>query len=373
MFLAVRELFYARGRFTLMGLVIALIAVLMVVLSGLTAGLVDDGVSGLKKLPVSHLAFQHEVDPGAAYSRSIVATDTAAVWAGIDGVDDAAPLGNTLINGRSDTGVEIDLALLGAEPDSFLAPVPTQGDPLGPAGGIVVSDTVLDAGIALGDTITVTPLGTELTVIGVLDGQHTFGHVDLAYVPLTTWQEITAGVRPGEEAPERIYREATAIALAGDDIDIAAGDAAAGTTTITREDSYDASPGFSAEMSTLSMIEAFLYALCALVVGAFFTVVTIQRRHEIAVLRAMGASVRYVLTSVLTQSLILLAVAVGVGVGAGIGVGAALRSTPMPYTWNAGAVATAAAIVIVLGMVGAAVAVLRITRVDPLTALGGNR
>src|SRR5699024_11870887 len=95
MFLAVRELLYARGRFTLMGLVIALIAVLMVVLSGLTAGLVDDGVSGLKKLPAGHLAFQHEVDPGAAYSRSIVETDAAAVWAEVDGVDDAAQLGHT--------------------------------------------------------------------------------------------------------------------------------------------------------------------------------------------------------------------------------------------------------------------------------------
>src|SRR5699024_10087386 len=246
---------------------------------------------GLKKLPAAHVAFQQELGPGAACSRSLVEADAAAVWAEVDGVDDAAPLGNTLINGRSDTGVEIDLALLGTAPDSFLAPVPAEGAPLGPAHGIVVSETVLGERIGLGDTITVTPLGTELTVIGVLDGQHTFGHVDVAYVPLSTWQEITAGIRPGEQAPDRIYTQATAIALAGDQIEVAAGDPAAGTTTITREDSYDASPGFSAEMSTLSMIEAFLYAICALVVGAFFTVVTIQRRHEIAVLRAMGASV----------------------------------------------------------------------------------
>jgi putative ABC transport system permease protein len=40
MFLAVRELRFARGRFTLMGIVIALIAVLVVLLSGLSSGLV---------------------------------------------------------------------------------------------------------------------------------------------------------------------------------------------------------------------------------------------------------------------------------------------------------------------------------------------
>ena len=46
-FLALRELAFARGRFALMGAVIALIAVLMVLLSGLSVGLVNDGVSGL--------------------------------------------------------------------------------------------------------------------------------------------------------------------------------------------------------------------------------------------------------------------------------------------------------------------------------------
>lgn len=40
-----------------MGLVIALIAVLMVILSGLSAGLVNDGVSGLKAMPVTAFAF----------------------------------------------------------------------------------------------------------------------------------------------------------------------------------------------------------------------------------------------------------------------------------------------------------------------------
>ena len=53
MFLAIRELRFARGRFGLMGAVVGLIAVLMVMLSGLASGLVNDGVSGLKSLPVT--------------------------------------------------------------------------------------------------------------------------------------------------------------------------------------------------------------------------------------------------------------------------------------------------------------------------------
>src|SRR5690606_34410942 len=70
MFLALRELSFARGRFALMGSVVALVAVLTVLLSGLATGLVDDGISGLRALPVSHLGFQQGAD--STFSRSTV-------------------------------------------------------------------------------------------------------------------------------------------------------------------------------------------------------------------------------------------------------------------------------------------------------------
>ncbi|WP_239079915.1 hypothetical protein [Paractinoplanes brasiliensis] len=56
-FLALRELRFARRRFTLIGSVVALVAVLVVILSGLSSGLVNDGVSGLQRLPVTAFAF----------------------------------------------------------------------------------------------------------------------------------------------------------------------------------------------------------------------------------------------------------------------------------------------------------------------------
>jgi putative ABC transport system permease protein len=62
-----------------------------------------------------------------------------------------------------------------------------------------------------------------------------------------------------------------------------------------------------------------------------------------------------------------------VGVAVGLGLGGAVSATEMPFALEAGPILGATALLIVLGMAGAAVAVLRITRVDPLTALGGNR
>ncbi len=374
MFLALREIAFARGRFALMGSVIALIAILMVLLSGLSSGLVKDGVSGLQQLPVTAFAFQHGVSEDAAFSRSVVPMDAVDTWRAQPGVDEAEPFGNTLVNGRSDSGVEIDLALFGIDPAGFLAPEVAAGDPLGADdAGVVVSATAVDEGIEIGDTITVQPLGRELRVVGVMEEQHTFGHVDIGYLPLATWQEIRAGVPAGDPVPDRVHDEVTAVAIQGSSVDLAAGDAEAGTTSLTLEESYGASPGYTAETSTLQLIQGFLYAISALVVGAFFTVLTIQRRQEIAVMRALGAGTGYLLRDSLVQSIVLLLISGAVGVGIGVAAGAAISSTPMPFDLPAGPIALASTALLVLGVVGAAVAVVRIVRVDPLVALGDNR
>lgn len=373
-FLALREIAFARGRFAMMGSVVALIAILMVLLSGLSVGLVNDGVSGLQRMPATSFAFQEDVGKDAAFSRSLIDREAVDVWARQDGVEEAAPFGNALVNGKSDRDVAIDLALFGIELDSFLAPRVAEGAGLsGAPDEVVLSATAAEEGVEVGDVITVEQTGAQLRVVGVLADQHTFGHVDIGYLPLRTWQEIRAGVREGDQIPDRVYREITAVAVLGEDVDLAAGDKAAGTTSMTTQQSYGASPGYTAETSTLQLIQGFLYAISALVVGAFFTVLTIQRRPEISVMRAMGAKTAYLVRDSIVQSLILLAVAAAVGVGIGLALGAAIGSTPMPFALEAGPIAVATAFLVALGLAGATVAVVRIVRVDPLTALGGNR
>jgi putative ABC transport system permease protein len=270
--------------------------------------------------------------------------------------------------------VDIDLALFGIELDSFLAPEVAEGSALsGAPDEVVISATAAEDGVGGGDVITVEQTGAQLRVVGIMADQHTFSHVDIAYLPLETWQEIRAGVRQGDQVPDRVYDEITAVAVLGQDVDLEAGDKAAGTTSMTTEESFGASPGYTAETSTLRLIQGFLYAISALVVGAFFTVLTIQRKQEISVMRAMGASTKYLLRDSLVQSVILLIVSAGVGVGVGLLMGASISSTAMPFALEAGPIAVATGTLLALGVIGAAVAVVRIVRVDPLTALGENR
>src|SRR5699024_8051028 len=117
-------------------------------------------------------------------------------------------------------------------------------------------------------------------------------------------------------------------------------DAAANTTTMSLTESFNASPGYQAETMTLEKTQVFLYAICALVVGAFFSVWTIQRKKEIAVLRAIGAPVRYLLRDGLGQAALLLVVFTAVGIGLGVGMGTAM-SDGMRFALEAGPIAVA--------------------------------
>ncbi|GAA4261778.1 ABC transporter permease [Dactylosporangium darangshiense] len=376
MFLVWRELRFARVRFALVAAVIALIAVLMVMLSGLSVGLVRDGVSGLQNLPVTSFAFAHGVQTDSAFSRSVVDMSAVDAWQKRPGVADAAPFGNMLVNTRTDKGAEIDLALFGVQPGSFVSPAVSAGERLGVSDGIVVSPTALDAGLHIGDVVTVARLGTKMRVVGVTRQQDTFGHVDVAYVPLALWQAIKSGTAPGTQLPSHAAQEITAVAVraeSGKSVDLAAGDAAVGTESLTLSQSYGASPGYTAETTTLQLIQGFLYAISALVAGAFFAVWAIQRKQEVAVLRALGASTRWVLRDALMQAFVLLTGAVIVGVGIGLGFGAWVAGSSAPFALNPPSIGAAAVGLVVLGLVGAGAAVIRLTSIDPATALGGNR
>lgn len=380
MFLALRELLFARGRFTLMGGVIALIAVLMVMLSGLSSGLVNDGVSGLKSLPVTSFAFDHGTKTDNAFSRSVIDQKQLEKWRSVEGVADAQPMGVSMANATTNTGKQVDLTLFGVAPESFLAPKVSQGERLADIAGVVVSSTAKAEGVEIGQTITLDRVDTKLKVIGFTDGQATFGHVDVAYMPLSTWQLIASGKSAaGAPTTEKIaadgFETASVIAVQnkpGAKVDLAAGDAAANTTSQSLSASFNASPGYQAESMTLTMIKVFLYAICALVVGAFFTVWTIQRKHEIAVLRAIGASTGYLLRDGVAQAAMLLIGFTAIGVAAGLGLGAIMPDA-MPFALEAGPVATATGLTVGLGLLGAVVAIVRISRIDPLTALGGQR
>ena len=372
MYLALLELKAARGRFLLMGSVVVLVAALVGVVSGFTTGLGDDTISALRRLPATHLAFATGTDSDQ-FARSLIGREAVDGWRAREGVE-ATPLGVSIARGTTDRKAEVDFAAFGVEPGSFLDPGASSGVPLsaGNASGLVVSQQLVKKGVPIGDTLTVDRLGIDLSVTGTI-GRSSYGHVPVAYLPMNAWQRIrftTPGSLTPTSQPPRQY---TAVALkAAPGVDLAAADKALNTHTLTVEDAYAAAPGYTGERVTMTSIQAFLYVIAPLVVGAFFAVWTVQRRPELALLRAMGASRRRLLGHTFAQAAIVVTAGTAAGAALAAGVGL-LVGTEVPFSLPGITLAATMATVALVGLAGTAVTLRKVTTVDPMTMLGAGR
>lgn len=122
----------------------------------------------------------------------------------------------------------------------------------------------------------------------------------------------------------------------------------------------------------MQMIQASLYLISAVLVGAFFAVWTVQRRQEIGVLKAIGATDWLLLREALGQAVVIIGVAAGTGLLLGGLVGSAVGDQ-VPFRLSLAAVLSSVGLLMLFGLIGAAVAIRRITAVDPLIALRGAR
>ncbi len=95
MYLALRDLRFAKGRFILMGGVVALITLLLVLLSGLTAGLGNQSTSALAALPADQIVFGAPAGDSAkaSFTESEVTRGQWSEWAAREGVAHAELLG----------------------------------------------------------------------------------------------------------------------------------------------------------------------------------------------------------------------------------------------------------------------------------------
>lgn len=360
MFVGLRDLGRGFRRFVLLGVVVALVGLLSTVLSGLATGLVTDGISGLRALPVERLAFQPGAD--ATFSRSTLRGEAVAPFAAVDGVE-ATPLGASFVNAASTAGgPSLDLALFGVEADSFLVTRDDARAALAGEPGIVLASELEDEGVEVGDRYTLGGSEVELAVLGFTYAG-TYGHAPIGFVSLETWQRIQFG----SAADGRF----SAVALrGGDGADLDRAAAVAGVDLLTKAQAYAGSPGYSAETMTMSLIRTFLLVISALVVGAFFTVLTVQRTRQIGLLKAMGATNGYIARDSVGQMALLVAVSSGVGVAAGAGVVALLSGGDAPVELDLRAVLTVAVSLVVAGVLGSLAALRRITQVEPAIALG---
>ncbi len=356
MFVALRDLRFAKGRFALMGAVVALITMLVVLLSGLTAGLGRGNTSAITDLPADHLVFSAPADGAKlTFTESSISPAVQDKWTDVAGVQRVEPI-----------AISMSRAAVGERTSGVAVFAVTPGSPLAPdvaPGQVVLSTKAADTlDVTAGSRIT---LAARALTVAAVSGSDEFSHAPVIWA--ATSDAPASGSRPGD---------ANVLALTTDGTDFPAADARLGTETLTPGDSLSAIGSYSSENGSLQLMRVLLFAISALVIGAFFTVWTVQRKGDIAILKAVGASTRYLLKDALGQALALVVAGTALGTAVAAGLGAlvtAVGGGAVPFVLDLSTVVVPAALMVVLGLAGAAVSLRSITHVDPLTALGSAR
>ncbi|WP_240938144.1 FtsX-like permease family protein [Nocardioides sp. JQ2195] len=315
--------------------VVMLIAVLVGLLSGLTRGLADESTSAITGLNADRLIFSGS---SPDFTSSRIRLD-----AGLDG----EPLGVATSRASTDLHTE-PVTVMGVRVGSSIAP-----DAVGVAPGAVVLSEPLAAELELtdGDELRI---GSKTVLVSAVRGDASYSHVPVAWLSLGDWQAVTGA-------------EGSATVLA-----TSHSEAPSGHTNVSLDDALAGIGAFTSENGSLQLIRGFLFAISALVVGAFFTVWTIQRSRDIAVLKALGASTGFLVSDALGQALLLLVAGIGLGAAIVWLLGGVARDA-VPFVLDPGTIGLPLLALVLLGLVGAALAVRRVTSVDPLTALGSAR
>ena len=357
MFVAWRDLRFARGRFILIGSVVALITLLVGFLSGLTGGLASQNVSAVLALPGDRLVFSSS-DDGPSFADSAITREQAGTWSSTSGVTASVPIGISQTRASSN-GAQAAVSIFGvgaAAGGGAAAGAPEKDGTL-----VLSSGAASGLSAAAGDDVTIA--GVSYTVAAV-EGDGWYSHTPVVGMTLHDWQRYAAATgSPGAYA--------TVLSVSGDP-DWSAADAEAATTSATPIGSLTAIGSFRSEIGSLLLMVALLFGISALVIGAFFTVWTMQRTADIAVLKALGASTGSLVRDALGQALVVLTIGVGVGTGV-VAVLGAVAGTALPFILSPFTTLLPALLLVALGLAGAAFALRSVTSADPLTALGSNR
>lgn len=355
-----RELRRRPSRFVVATVVLSFLATLLLFLGGLLDGLYLGSTGAIRAQDADVIVFS--AGSRDSFLRSRVAGDLRQQVEGAEGVDEVGGIGFVLLGAQVPGESELaDVAVAGYE-------IPPKGVPAPPADGEGVADSSLrDQGVSTGDTILVGPAETPVTVIGFVDDTSYLQQASV-WVNLPTWRVVQNANRPDAAVGDDIV-QALVVRGTGDlatSIDAATD---GGTNTLTIDEAVLALPGVQQQGDTFDQIIYSTLVVVLAVVGLFFSLLTIERIGLYGVLKAIGASTARLFAGVVLQAVIVATISFVIGSLLAL-LAAAMLPDGVPLILIPSRFVFTFVGLLVAAVLGSAISLRRVTRVDPASAIG---
>ena len=265
---------------------------------------------------------------------------------------------------KQDDDEKLNITYFAIEAGSFIEPEVIEGKGLSHSDGeatILLDDDFRVEGISVGDKVVDAAAGTEFTVAGFVKDRM-YGHTSVGYITTDSYTKLRQALSP------MYVPEYHAIAVKGDkdlglDPDI--------LESVSKKEIIKNIPSYTAENMTITMIVWVLVIISAVIIGIFNYIMTLQKRRQFGVMKAIGLSGGELAGMLICEVCIVSVFAGIVSLGLTFGMAAAMPEK-MPFYLEVSNAVTVTAAFVVISVLSSLLSVINISRIDPIIAIGGG-
>ncbi len=363
--IGLKEIQRRKLQFTLIALVVTLIAYLVLMINGLGIGLNKQAGSALLQFNADGIAYA--APSRLSVIRSELSSQVVDEISQAPGVTAAAPMGYLSVNTVNDAGEIQGVGLLGYVPGQISEPDVISGRSLnnGDTRGLLVDAKFMEsAGLSVGETLTIiNRLQTyDFTIVGEVHEGYFFFQ-PAVYLLLDTLREVKYGSITSDTPLASI------VLVKGKNL---VGTQTADYEIVSKKTAFANIEGVKGQQQTVDALRLFGFLIGALVIGIFFYVLTLQKVQQLGTLKALGASNRFLFGQMLLQVMAIIVIGVVVSTLAAYGTYALLSQLPqsIPIAFTFSTFLITSGLFIVTGLIGLLFSLRRVSRIDPIIAIG---
>ncbi|USS84819.1 ABC transporter permease [Fructilactobacillus myrtifloralis] len=353
MFLALREIKYAKLRYGLIMTMILLISYLIFILTSLAVGLASQNTQALKSWQPKSIVLNKNANVNIGQSLLLQSDlDKAHFNPRTEAVVGNAPV---VATGKH---AKVSSQFMGLYPHQYVAKQLqlTSGHAARNAQQVVVDQKFKQTGYQLGDHLQFNGGSNRYQIVGFVKNAK-YNIAPVVYGSLSTWHTLRN--LDGRFAGSAVLSQRAHFQIPSSQLH-----------SYKPQTVINNLPGYTAQTLTFTLMIGFLMIISLIIIAVFLYILTMQKLPNYAVLRAQGIPARKLVNATIAQTVILVVSGMGAGLLLTLVTLFVLpAAVPVAISWPI----MLATVVGLLGtsMLGACLPALLIVQIDPADAIGG--
>jgi len=357
-----KELIYGKKKYILIELLLILLMFMVLFLTGLAEGLGRAVIAGIDTMDADYYLLDDSAEKLITVSnlKEDVYEEVKSMTS-----SDVTPLDiQRMYLLKAGDAEKINVMYFAIEPGSFIEPSAMEGSGLSAADAdhpILLDDDFKLKGIHVGDTVYDSSTDLPFTVVGFTKDQM-YGHVSIGFIPTDTYTELRTKLNP-------MYQKSFhSLVIRGSDTEKIKVD---GTALVKKDEVIRNIPSYTAEHTTITMIVWVLIIISAVIIGIFHYIMTLQKRKQFGVMKALGMKNVTLTGVVISEVGVLSLFSAVVSLGLTFGMASAMPET-MPFYLKPGNAIVVVLAFVLISILSSILSIVNISRIDPITAIGGG-